>query len=123
MGSVIVLGLLLIAMWVFVVKPQQRRQRAHLAIVSSLEPDDDVITTSGMYGTITEIDGQTVTIEVSDGVEIRMARQAIMRKLDSPVDEPMDDERMGDEPMSAVGHDDGRVVGDHVADDVPDTAD
>ena len=48
MGSVIFLALLFVAMWVFVVLPQQRRQRAHRALVSSLEVGDEVMTTSGM---------------------------------------------------------------------------
>lgn len=112
MGSVIVLAFLLIAMWVFVVLPQQRRQRAHQALVSSLDIGDDVITTSGLYGTVTELDAQTVTLEVSDGVEVRMVRQAIMRIIEEPIDEP----------RSEDGYDDDTFVTD-LTDDVPDTAD
>jgi preprotein translocase subunit YajC len=111
MGSVIFLAFLLIAMWIFVVLPQQRRQRAHQVLVSSLDVGDDVITTSGMYGTITELDDQSVILEVADGVELRMVRQAIMRKVDEPTDETSDDD---------YGEDD--FVSD-LTDDLPDTAD
>jgi preprotein translocase subunit YajC len=112
MGSVIFLAFLLIAMWIFVVLPQQRRQRAHQVLVSSLDVGDDVITTSGMYGTITELDDQSVMLAVSDGVELRMVRQAIMRKVEEGIDEPAGDDDLGE---------DGFVS--DLTDDLPDAAD
>ena len=112
MGSVIFLAFLLIAMWIFVVLPQQRRQRAHQALVSSLDVGDDVITTSGMFGTITEIDDQAVTLEVSDGVEIRMVRQAIMRRVEEPIDEPTSDDDFVEDGFAS-----------DLSDDVPGSAD
>jgi preprotein translocase subunit YajC len=72
-------------MWVVFVIPQQRRQRAHLELVAALGVGAEVMTTAGVYGTITELDDETVHLEVAPGVVIRIARQAILRRVDEPV--------------------------------------
>ncbi len=64
-------------MWVLVIRPQQRRVRAHDALVAGLRPGDEVVTTGGILGTLTEVDEQTVVLDVGSGVSLRVARQAI----------------------------------------------
>lgn len=87
---------LILAMWVVVVLPQQRRQRAHQRLVSALEVGQEVMTTAGVYGTIRSLDEEAVRLEIAEGVEIRIARQAILR----PVPEPSQQS----EPDNGVGH-------------------
>lgn len=64
-------------LWVLFIVPQQRRVRAHQAFVAALEVGDEVITTAGVFGTITAVDDDTVRLRVADGVELTMARMAI----------------------------------------------
>ena len=92
MGSVIFLALLFLAMWVFVVLPQQRRQRMHRALVSSLSVGDAVMTTSGIYGTVTDLEGELASLEIADGVVIRIARQAILRQVGPELEPEADEE-------------------------------
>lgn len=70
-----------VAMYFFMVRPQQRRQREHRALLESLDVGDEVITASGLYGMITDFDGGTVFIEISDGVEIKISRDTIANKV------------------------------------------
>jgi len=79
---IIVIGFAL--MWVLLILPQQRRMRAHQALVAALEVGDEVMTTSGIYGTIVEVEQGTdvLWVEVADGVELKMARGAVAKKLD-----------------------------------------
>jgi preprotein translocase subunit YajC len=63
------------------VRPQQRQRRRQSELLSGLEVGDEVQTIGGMFGTIQEIDDESVTLEVSPGVEIRFVRGAIARKL------------------------------------------
>ena len=73
--------LMFVAMYFFMVRPQQRKARMHRELLASLEVGDEVITASGLYGMITDFDGGTVFIEVSDGVEIKVSRDTIANKV------------------------------------------
>ncbi len=67
---------------------------------SSIEVGEEIVTTAGIYGTITEIDDDygIVTVEVAPGVEIRLARAAVATRLAD--DEELEDEVEGAEPGS-----------------------
>jgi len=73
--------LMLVAMYFFMVRPQQRKAREHRALLESLDLGDEVITASGLYGMITDFDGGTVFIEISDGVEVKISRDTIANKV------------------------------------------
>jgi preprotein translocase subunit YajC len=84
------MGLVLIAatfvmMWMLFIRPQQRRMREHRALVSAVEVGDEIMTTSGLYGTVTAIDGDDLSVELAPGTVVRMVRGAIGRRI---VDEP-----------------------------------
>jgi preprotein translocase subunit YajC len=80
MAAIILLALTLLFSWVLIVLPQRRQMAAHRQLVASLEVGDEVITTAGIYGTITELDADTVRLQVADDVVLRFARAAIGRK-------------------------------------------
>ena len=54
---------------------------APAGLVSSLVVGDDVISSAGIYGTITALDEQVAVLRVADGVEIRLARATIARRV------------------------------------------
>jgi len=67
------------------VRPQQRRRKELQDIMSRLQPGDEVVTVSGMYGTITEVeDGETVLLEIAEDIDIRIAKGSIARVLTPP---------------------------------------
>jgi len=88
--QVLIIPLLFVAMYMLVIRPQQQRLRAQQALVSSLAMGDEVISSGGIYGTITGLDDQVVVLRVADGVEIRLARPAIARRVGPTVDDPPD---------------------------------
>jgi len=68
--------------YVFLIMPQRRAQRAQKEMLNKLAPGTEVITTGGLYGTVTEIeDGDTVLLEVAEDTEVRIARSAIVRTV------------------------------------------
>ena len=94
MGDVLILVLLalpLIGIWLLV-RGQQRRNLEAAQLAARLRIGNDVITTSGLYGTIAAIDDDTVTLLVAPGTEMRFDRRAVGRVLDDdpPVTEPDD---------------------------------
>lgn len=74
---ILALPLLLI---VFMMMSQRRRQREVVAFQSQLEAGQEVVTTSGLFGTITQIDDKIVHLEVAPGVVVRYDRRAIGSK-------------------------------------------
>jgi preprotein translocase subunit YajC len=82
------------AMYFLMIRPQRRKMRSQAALQSSIEVGDEVMTTSGVYGFVTLIDGDIAWLEIDDNVQIRIARQALQRKVDTAQGEtavPSDD--------------------------------
>ena len=82
MALLIVLAVTFFLLWVLFILPQQRRVRAHQALVASVEPGDEVVLSAGIFGRIVELGPEEMTLAVAPGVEIRVARQAILRRME-----------------------------------------
>jgi len=70
---IIVMGIF----YVMLILPQQRQRKKTQAMLQALKSGDKVITTSGIYGTVNGIDGDTIILKIADQVKIRIARSAI----------------------------------------------
>ncbi len=70
--------------WFLAIRPQQRRARELQAMQQALSVGDEVMLTSGVYGTLTEIDEETIRVEIAPGVTITVARGAVGRRIDEP---------------------------------------
>jgi preprotein translocase subunit YajC len=82
MEPLIVLAVTFVLLWVLFILPQQRRVRAHQALVASIQPGDQVILSAGIYGRIVDLGPEEMTLEVAPGVELRVARQAVLRVVE-----------------------------------------
>ena len=71
-------------LFVLIVLPQRRQRAAHRALVQSLEVGIEVMTTSGIFGTIIELDESVAKLEIAPGVIIRVARGAISQRVAAP---------------------------------------
>lgn len=69
--------------WFVMIAPERKRKKQRESMVEALKKGDKVMTTSGMYGTITQVQGDIVTLQVSDGVRIKFALAAIQGKVDA----------------------------------------
>jgi preprotein translocase subunit YajC len=83
MQALIVLAVTFLLLWVFFILPQQRRVRAHHQLVAGLDEGDEVVLTAGIYGRITELGAEDLLLEVAPGVELRVARQAVLRRVET----------------------------------------
>ncbi|MGD0713243.1 MAG: preprotein translocase subunit YajC [Gaiellaceae bacterium] len=59
------------------VRPQKRRQVESQRMLQGLEVGDEVVTAGGIYGRITAIRDDEVTVEIAPELEVRVARRAI----------------------------------------------
>lgn len=76
---ILMIALLFGVMYFMMIRPQQKRRKEAEAMQSALAPGDEVVTIGGLYGTVTRVDDDTVSLEVAPGVETRYARPAIAR--------------------------------------------
>jgi preprotein translocase subunit YajC len=74
--------------WLVVVRPTQRRNREAQELSESLQIGQRVMTTSGLFGSVTNLDQETVVLEVADGVRLRFARRAVGTVIPDDIDAP-----------------------------------
>lgn len=85
------LGLIPLAMYFLLVRPQRRRQNEMKALQASIGVGDEVITTSGIYGFITGAEDDLFWLEIDDDVQIRIARAAIQGRAPVKSDDDPDE--------------------------------
>lgn len=103
MEPLIVAAVPLLLLYALFIYPQQRRVRAHHQLVSELAEGDDVILSAGIHGRIVRLGDEDLSLEVAPGVELRVARQAVLRRADTAVAPTTDPTRSGDVPPPADG--------------------
>jgi preprotein translocase subunit YajC len=72
------------------VRPQRRRTQEQTELIDSLEVGDEVVSAGGFYAVIKEIEGDTLHVEIADGLVVRMARNAVVGLVEHD-EEPLDD--------------------------------
>ena len=87
--------------YVLAIRPQKARIRAVQQTQATLSPGQQVMTTSGLYGTVTAVDDQDLHLEVAPGVVLRFARGAVAKQISDPAD-PADAVDAADDQHSPV---------------------
>ncbi|HUJ55735.1 MAG TPA: preprotein translocase subunit YajC [Gaiellaceae bacterium] len=105
-GFVLIIIFALVFMWLVFMRPQKRRQTQQQRMLGDLRVGDEVLTVGGVYGKITRLEEDEVTVEIAPQVEVRVARRAIagVTTEPEPEPEPEPEEPAAEEP-SAVGGD------------------
>ncbi len=86
-GFFVLILIVFLLIWLFLIRPQRRRQNSQLTMQDTLDVGDEVVTAGGMYGTITAVDEDEVAVQVADGVVVRIARRAIAGVIPPEEDE------------------------------------
>lgn len=61
----------------FVIRPQAKRAKEHRAMVASLSKGDEVLTSGGILGRVDDVGDTFLTVEVSDGVRLKLQKGSI----------------------------------------------
>ncbi len=72
LGMVLLIGFWIILFYFMIIKPQKKQQKAKEELYSAMEPGDSIMTTSGFYGTILDIDDSTVIVEFGNNKNCRI---------------------------------------------------
>jgi len=60
------------------IRPQQKKQKEHQKLVSSLKTGDKVVTSAGIHGIVTNVKESTISLKIADNVKIEMDRAAVV---------------------------------------------
>ena len=80
-STMLFMAVLFGGLWFFMIRPQQKRQKEHQALVSNLGKGDEIVTNGGMLGRVKDVGEQFLTVEIAKGVEIRLQKQAVANVL------------------------------------------
>lgn len=73
--------LMIVIFYFLLIRPQQKRQKQHAAMIEALKAGDTVLTNAGIIGTIHSVDGNVMVIDLG-GTKVRMVKGYIADKID-----------------------------------------
>lgn len=71
--------LIFVIFYFLLIRPQQQKQKQQQTLLDAIKKGDKVITTSGIWGTVTNLGKDTVTLQIADNTKIKMQRENISR--------------------------------------------
>jgi preprotein translocase subunit YajC len=78
--TLVMFGGIILIMYFLMIRPQQKRQKEHAKMLESIKKGDHVVTSAGMHGSVTDIDGSTLTLLIADNVKVKFEKSAVVSK-------------------------------------------
>jgi len=82
--------ILIVIFWFLIFRPQQKRMKAHQAMLGSVRRGDTVVTTGGIVGKVTKVvENEDLEVEIAQGVKVKIVRSMIsdVRSKSEPVND------------------------------------
>ena len=65
------------AFYFLMIRPQQKKQKAHTALISNLSTGDEILTAGGMLGVITGISEHYAIVKIADNTEVKIQKSSV----------------------------------------------
>jgi preprotein translocase subunit YajC len=85
-GYLIIIVVLFAALWLFLIRPQKRRQVEQARLQDSVAPGDEILTAGGIHGTVRGVEDELVQVEIAPGTVIRLDRRAVVPQVPAVLD-------------------------------------
>ncbi|MDE0928428.1 MAG: preprotein translocase subunit YajC [Acidimicrobiales bacterium] len=83
-------------MYFLMIRPQQKKMRQQRSLVDSLKTGDEVVLNSGIFGVISEVDGDVVWLEVAGDLELKVLRSSVEGRFNDDTNDDTEDEPEAD---------------------------
>jgi len=83
-GALMPLVLIFVVFYFLLIRPQQKKQKAHQAKLGAIRRKDKITLGGGIYGTVTNVQDDELTVEIAEGVKVKVARATVMDVLTKP---------------------------------------
>ncbi len=81
-NTVIMFGGIMVLMWLFMIRPQQKKQKELIARIAAIKTGDRVVTNGGIHGVVTNAkDGPTLVLKVDDNCKLTVDKSAVVTVL------------------------------------------
>ena len=77
--SFLPLILIIMVFYLFMIRPQMKKQKELRNFRSTLKKGDKIVTTGGIYGKVSDISDQFVTVEVAEKVKLKLDKNAVLK--------------------------------------------
>ncbi|MFK7973970.1 MAG: preprotein translocase subunit YajC [Rickettsiaceae bacterium] len=77
--SIVPMVLIFVVFYFLLIRPQDKRRKQHASLVSSVKRGEEIVTNTGIFGTVTKINDSdnTLMIQIADDVEIKVLKTAV----------------------------------------------
>lgn len=75
--TLIMVGLFFVFMYFMIIRPQMKRQKEHKRLIESLDKGSEIVTSGGVAGRIRQVGENFLVVEIAEGVEIRIQKNAV----------------------------------------------
>jgi preprotein translocase subunit YajC len=79
--SMLPLVLMFVVLYFVMIRPQMRKQKEAKAMIDALAKGDEVVTVGGMLGKVSKLNDNSLSLEVANGVEVQIQRNAVVQVL------------------------------------------
>ncbi|WP_319779784.1 preprotein translocase subunit YajC [Maridesulfovibrio sp.] len=77
LGSFLPLILMFAIFYFLLIRPQQKKAKEHKAMLDAIQRGDRVLTAGGIYGRVTAVDGDELTVELAEGLQVKVERSFV----------------------------------------------
>lgn len=71
--------LMFVVLWLLILRPQQKRQKAHQRMIDELDKGDEIVTSGGIHGSIVSLKDDIVVVKIAENVKVELSRSAVAR--------------------------------------------
>jgi len=76
-SAFIPLILMFVIFYFLLIRPQQKKAKEHQEMINNLKKGDKIVSGGGIHGVVTNLDEQTLTVEIADKVRVKMNRASV----------------------------------------------
>jgi len=68
-------------MWFLIIAPQRKRQKEHDAMLKALKTGDEIVTSGGIFGTITNVKDDRLVVKIADNTKVEIGKTFVASKI------------------------------------------
>jgi preprotein translocase subunit YajC len=77
LGQVFLFGSIILIMYFFMIRPQQKKQKDSKKFIEEIKKGDEVVTIGGLHGKVSSVEGDAVMLELDRGLKVKVEKSAI----------------------------------------------
>ncbi|MEX0883346.1 MAG: preprotein translocase subunit YajC [Cyclobacteriaceae bacterium] len=77
MGQVFLFGSIILIMYFFMIRPQQKKQKETTKFIADVKKGDKVVTVGGVHGKVFALEGDAVILELDKGIKLKVEKTAL----------------------------------------------